>query len=51
MPLTRKGKKILRSMRSSYGSDKKAKEVFYSSINSGKIQGAEEKKKKPQGRR
>ncbi len=33
MPLTSKGLKVLNSMRKTYGSEKKAKEVFYSSIN------------------
>ena len=40
MPLTKKGKKILRSMKKSYGSKKKAESVFYAMINSGKIKGA-----------
>ena len=46
MPLTKKGTKILSSMLKTYGNDKKAKEVFYASINKGKISGAEGKKKK-----
>lgn len=41
MPLTSKGQKILSSMRSTYGSDKKAKSVFYASINKGKLKGVE----------
>lgn len=41
MPLTEKGKKILGSMKKSYGSEKKAKSVFYASINAGKLTGAE----------
>lgn len=45
MPLTSKGKKILSSMRKSYKNPKKAEEVFYKSINSGKIKGAEGKGK------
>ncbi len=40
MPLTKKGRKILRSMRKQYGSEEKAKEVFYASVNAGKITGA-----------
>jgi hypothetical protein len=40
MPLTSKGKKILSSMRSQYG-EKKGKQVFYASINKGKVTGAE----------
>lgn len=43
MPLTSKGNKILSSMRSTYGSDKKAKRVFYASINKGKLSGVEGK--------
>lgn len=45
MPVTKKGKKILKSMEKSYGKDK-AEEVFYASINKGKIKGAEKKKRK-----
>jgi hypothetical protein len=45
MPLTPKGEKILNSMTKQYGSKKKAEEVFYSSINAGKIKGAEATKK------
>jgi hypothetical protein len=45
MPLTKKGKKILRAMQDEYGS-KKGKSVFYASINAGKIKGAEPKKRK-----
>lgn len=44
-PLTPKGKKIMRSMTKTYG-EKKAKQVFYASINEGKIKGAEGKSKK-----
>jgi hypothetical protein len=40
MPLSKKGKKILGAMKKSYG-PKKAKSVFYASINAGKIKGAE----------
>ena len=39
MPLTGKGKSILRSMTEQYGA-KKGKQVFYASINAGKIKGA-----------
>ena len=41
MPLTKKGKKILGAMKKSYGDTKKAKSVFYASINKGKVKGAE----------
>ena len=39
MPLTRKGKRVMRSMMRSYKSASKAKRVFYASANSGKIKG------------
>jgi|SRR5579884_3290799 hypothetical protein len=39
MPLTEKGKKILRAMEKTYGSRKKAKQVLYASKNAGKITG------------
>lgn len=45
MPLTKKGKKIMKSMKEQYGS-KRGKEVFYASANKGKIKGVEQKKKK-----
>ena len=35
MPLTKEGKKVLRSMKKQYGAEK-GKEVFYASINKGK---------------
>jgi len=35
MPLTKTGKKVMRSMRKQYGA-KKGKSVFYASINKGK---------------
>lgn len=41
MPLTKKGKKILGAMKKTYGNAKKAKSVFYASINKGKVKGAE----------
>ena len=43
MPLTAKGKRTLESMRKTYGSEEKAKQVFYSMINSGKLKGMEGK--------
>jgi hypothetical protein len=39
MPLTKKGAKILGHMRQEYGSEKKAKQVFYASANKGRIEG------------
>ena len=43
MPLTKKGKKILGKMKKTYGA-KKGKQVFYASINKGKVKGAEGRK-------
>lgn len=40
MPLTAKGKQILANMKKEYG-EEKGEEVFYASINAGKIKGAE----------
>jgi len=37
MPLTKKGKKIMRAMKKKYG--KKAEKVFYASENKGTIKG------------
>lgn len=45
MPLTAKGKKIMKSMKKQYGTDK-AKKVFYAMINEGKLKGVEGRKKK-----
>ncbi len=36
MPLTKSGKEVISSMEKTYGSGKKAKEVFYASINTKK---------------
>ena len=38
MPLTKKGKKIMRSMKKQYGK-KRGEEVFYATKNKGKIKG------------
>ena len=38
MPKTKKGKKILRAMKNTYGA-KKGKKVFYASANKGTIRG------------
>jgi hypothetical protein len=45
MPLTKKGKKILRNMMKTYGK-KKGKSVFYASESSEKIRGIARKRKK-----
>ena len=44
MPLTEKGKKIMKAMKKEYGT-KKAKQVFYASKNKGKIKGVDKKRK------
>lgn len=46
MPMTKKGRKIMRHMRAYYGSAKKAKQVMYASANAGKITGVHKKKKR-----
>ena len=43
MPLTTKGKKIMKAMKKQYG--KKAEEVFYASKNKGVIKGVDKKRK------
>lgn len=43
MPLNEKGRKIMSSMKRTYGPE--AKRVFYASINSGRIKGAEGKRR------
>lgn len=50
MPLTSKGTKIVKAMMKHYGT-KKGKQVFYASINEGKITGAEGKSKKRKGKK
>jgi hypothetical protein len=45
MPLTKKGQKIRAALEKEYGKDK-GEQVFYASINAGKITGAEKKNKK-----
>lgn len=42
MPMTKKGKKIMKSMEDQYGS-KEGKKVFYASANKGTIKGVEKK--------
>ena len=41
MPLTAKGSEIMENMKETYGSEKKAKEVFYASKNKGTIEGVD----------
>lgn len=45
MPLTKKGKKVMRAMKKTYGA-KKGESVFYASVNKGKVKGAHKGKKK-----
>ena len=45
MPLTKKGRKIKRSMQAQYGKEK-AEEVFYASRNNGTIKGVDRKRAK-----
>lgn len=42
MPLSEKGKKIMSNMMRMYGKEK-GEEVFYASMNKGKLKGVEEK--------
>lgn len=42
MPLTKKGKQVLASMKESYGA-KKGEQVFYASANAGKVTGVHRK--------
>lgn len=44
MPLTKKGSKIMASMKRQYG-EEKGERVFYASENKGKISGVHKKKK------
>lgn len=45
MPLTTKGKKIMKAMKSEYGA-KKGQSIFYASANKGTISGVEKAKPK-----
>lgn len=45
MPLTKKGRKIMKAMIEEYHSKRKGEEVFYASMNKGKIKGVHKKKK------
>ena len=42
MPLTKKGKKIMKSMKKQYGK-KKGEQVFYGSLNKKKIKGVKKR--------
>jgi hypothetical protein len=41
MPMTSKGRKIMRAMHKTYKNKKKAKQVFYASKNKGTIKGVD----------
>lgn len=43
MPLSDKGKKIIKAMHEKYGSKKNGDAVFYASLNKGTIKGVEKK--------
>ena len=45
MPLTKKGREVKNAMAKEYG-QKKGEQVFYASINAGKLKGAEKAPKK-----
>lgn len=49
MPLTRKGRKVMRSMKKTYG--KRAEQVFCASKNKGTISGVERKSRSSRKRR
>jgi len=44
MPLTPKGRKVMRELKDQYG-DKRGEGVFYAMVNSGRLSGVEEKRK------
>lgn len=50
MPLNKKGREIMASMKKTYDDPDKAESVFYASRNKGTITGVEGKKKKKAGR-
>jgi len=45
MPLTKKGKKVMAALKSEYGAEK-GQRVFYAMANSGKLKGADFKRKR-----
>jgi hypothetical protein len=45
MPLTSKGRKVMRELKDEYGS-KRGEGVFYAMVNSGQLTGVEEKRKR-----
>jgi hypothetical protein len=46
MPLTKKGRKVMKAMEDTYGSKDKAESVFYASKNAGKLKGVDKAKKR-----
>jgi len=47
MPLTKKGKKVLRAMRHEYGAGK-GRQVFYASVNKGTLKGVHKRHHSPE---
>lgn len=45
VPLTKKGRKVMKSMKREYGPEK-GKRVFYASKNKGRIKGVDKKRKR-----
>lgn len=45
MPLTTKGRKVMRELKDQYG-DRRGEGVFYAMVNSGQLTGVEEKRKR-----
>lgn len=45
MPLTKKGRKVMKALKSEYG-PKRGESVFYAMINKGKLTGADFKRRK-----
>ena len=50
MPLTKKGSKVMRAMKKTYGPEK-GERVFYASKNAGKITGVEGRSQRKKGTR
>lgn len=46
MPLTKKGRKVMKAMQETYPTKEKAESVFYASRNAGKIKGVDKAKKR-----
>lgn len=46
MPLTKKGRKVMKAMEDTYPTKEKAQSVFYAAKNAGKIKGVDKAKKR-----